>query len=354
MDQAVAAVADRCDGDSLAIERVDVRPGEVLHVQVHTRGRTQWFSVHADDVVELRPEDDEALPLAADMPRLAKTGTLGVLAWRPGRRITLSLDRPGARLVLKGYRRKRLSVAAERYQLAEQLFEGGHLHVPSLLSHDEARCCLSIKRVPGQALVLGIRARERFFRVGSALNAAQQRPAPKVLPRHGPKDELAVLDQWAARVGWAAGSCPEHWDETRARLDPIGALIDEPDGRVAHRDFHDGQLLDASGRLALVDFDMLATADTLLDAANLLAHLRLRALQGLHGTTSESALECGRALLEGLDRTDESNSRLRLRFYQGATFLRLALVYRMRPRYAMLAEPLVHLAGRCLDDLARR
>jgi hypothetical protein len=354
MDDAVAAVAERCGGAALAIERVDVRPDELLHVQAHADRRTRWFAVQAGDVSELNPEEDEALPLARDMKRLAGTGTLGVLAWRPGRRITLALDRPGARLVLKGYRRKRLAAAAERYKLAEELFEGGHLHVPSLLSHDEARCCLSIKRVPGQPLVLGLKARERFFRVGSALHAAQERSVHDALPRHGPGDELAVLDQWAGRVRWAAGALPEGWEATRARLDPVAAVMAEPDGRVAHRDFHDGQLIDESGRLALVDFDMLATADTLLDAANLLAHLRLRALQGLHGTTSESVLECGRALLDGLDRAAEPDSRPRLRFYQAATFLRLSLVYRMRPRYALLAAPLVNLAGRCLDDLARR
>lgn len=354
MDEAVEAVAEHCGGGSISIERVDVRPGELLHVQARCDGAERWFSVQSGDCVELRPEDDAALPLAGDMPRLASTGTLRVLAWRPGRRITLALDRQGARLVLKGYRRKRSAIAAGRYRLAEQLFVGGHLHVPGLLSHDETRCCLSIKRLPGRALVLGIKARERLFRVGSALRAAQERPVPESLASHGPRDELDVLDQWSERVGWAAGCCPESWFATRERLESPCGLLGEPDHRVAHRDLHDGQLLEESGRLALLDFDMLARADTLLDAANLLAHLRLRALQGLHGTTTESAQECGHALLEGLDRSAEPESLLRLRFYQAATFLRLALVYRMRPRFADLAGPLIHLAERCLDDLARR
>ena len=52
-------------------------------------------------------------------------------------------------------------------------------------------------------------------------------------------------------------------------------------------------------------------------------------------------------------RADEPGFRGRLRWYQAATFLRLALVHGLRPGDRELREPLVALAARCLDDRRR-
>ena len=126
---------------------------------------------------------------------------------------------------------------------------------------------------------------------------------------------------------------------------------DEPVVAV-HRDLHDGQLLAGEGLVALLDLDGLAAGAPMLDAANLSAHFELRVLQGLGGADAHGAEVCGRALFEGFAVADTEGLHAALRFYQATTFLRLALLYALRPRWAHLARPLVHYAERCLDELA--
>ena len=121
---------------------------------------------------------------------------------------------------------------------------------------------------------------------------------------------------------------------------------------LTHRDLHDRQLLVTGRGLALLDFDLLCRADATLDAANLLTHLSLRALQGVRGADETSVHACGRALLDGLDRSEEPGFWEKLRFYQATTYLRLALVYRLRPRWRRLCGDLVALGRQCVDELA--
>ena len=90
-----------------------------------------------------------------------------------------------------------------------------------------------------------------------------------------------------------------------------------------------------------------------LDVANLLAHLELRMLQRLRGCTEESCAVLGEALLEGLGHQGDPEFSAALRFYQATTFLRLASVYAVRPRWAMLFGPLVDRARLCRRDLER-
>ncbi|WP_396134697.1 phosphotransferase [Cellulomonas sp. ATA003] len=50
---------------------------------------------------------------------------------------------------------------------------------------------------------------------------------------------------------------------------------------TVHRDLHDKQLLvDGSGGIGLLDFDLAAAGEAALDLANLLVHLELRVHQG--------------------------------------------------------------------------
>jgi len=352
LEHALAAVTGRCGGDAGQVERVDVDRQGRLHLQARTPAGVRWFTQDEQGCREVLPERDGALPLAGELPALGRTGHVEVLAWRPGRRIVLRLDRGGSRLVLKGYRARRSSEVAARHAVARAALDDGWLTVPELLDHDEARACLTFKFSAGQALPLGTMSQERFFRLGAALHAAQQHPPPANLPAHGPQEELAVIDQLGERVDRATGGRPAHWGELRARLEEIEAPA-PPALVLAHRDLHDGQFVAAQDRLVLLDFDLLARADSLLDAANLLAHLKLRALQGVEGAGDEAMLTCGRALLEGLDGPNQPDVARRLRFYQATTFLRLLLVYRLRPRWSGVLPGLLVMAERCLDDLRR-
>ena len=170
------------------------------------------------------------------------------------------------------------------------------------------------------------------------------------LPVHGPSEELDVVDTLLDRARRAGASVPPAFPEVRRRLVAELPPWHEDAGRPAHRDLHDGQVLEHGGELVLLDFDLLSRADPLLDVANMLSHLKLRELQGLCGARSGTVDACGRPLLEGLGRDSEPGARDRLRFYQAATFLRLVLVYALRRRWEHLGPDLLELASRCVDD----
>ncbi|MDP6369933.1 MAG: phosphotransferase [Planctomycetota bacterium] len=173
------------------------------------------------------------------------------------------------------------------------------------------------------------------------------------LPLHHRSDELRILDDLAQRVERVIGVLPDGWAEQRAAIeryrDSKRAFLPV----LAHRDLHDGQFITTEQDIALLDFDCLCLGEKALDVANLIAHLSLRYLQGLSGATPESAEAAGEALLEGLDRSQERGFIKALRFYQATTFLRLALVYELRPRWWHIVPDLVTLSQRCSRDLCR-
>lgn len=348
LEQALAAVAGRCGGDANVVERVDVDRHGVLHLLARAATGPRWFAHDDHGCRELHPEQDGALPLAAELPLLARTGSVEVLSWRPGRRMVLRLDRDGGSLVLKGHRPRRSAEAAARHLAACGLLRDARVAPAELLAQDESRACLTFRRIEARPLELAVTSQERFFRLGAALRAAHERPPPAGLPEHGPQQELEVLDRLAGRVALATGARLPRVEAVRTRLEraaPAGAPA-----VFVHRDLHDRQVLDAGDRLVLLDFDLAARGDPLLDAANLLAHLKLRALQAAGGATEESAMLLGQALLDGLDGRHDDSVPQRLRWYQAATFLRLLLVYRLRPRWTGLLPALLHMAERCLDD----
>ena len=348
---AVAAVLDRCRAEPAAIERVEIDAEGTFTLSLHTPHEARWFTVDGHGCHEVLPEQDDSLPLAADLPRLRDSAKVRLLSWRPRRRIVLRLDQGESGLVLKGYRARRSQPAALRHVMAAGLMAGTRLRVPRFVAHQADREALVLESVAGSPLEPGSLGQERFFLIGAALRVLQGQPVPQPLTVHDADAELAVLDRLGGRFFRAGAELPVGWSDARARLQdhrPPGAAP-----AVAHRDLHDGQILVTEQALVLLDFDLLCAADTLLDAANLLAHIKLRELQGQRDTTPQAVMQCGRALLEGLDRDTEPDFALRLRFYQATSFLRLALVHRLRPAWDALAVPLTRLADRCIDELVR-
>ncbi|MDQ3989296.1 MAG: ATP-binding cassette domain-containing protein, partial [Actinomycetota bacterium] len=94
---------------------------------------------------------------------------------------------------------------------------------------------------------------------------------------HGHREEADVLRRWTTdAAAWDGADRTAAAEQLATRL----LALPEPTRVPAHRDLHDKQLVAVGDRVGLLDLDTLCAADPALDLANLLAHLRLRVLQG--------------------------------------------------------------------------
>lgn len=339
-------------GRELRIDRVDVDASGFLQLTAQTDAGERWFTSDDRGLVEHRPLEDSRIPLAR---RLAESGDAGwrIVSYRPGRRMVVESDWKGLPAVLKGYRRRKSTKAALNHRVVENAMEHGAFRVPRLLHHEPELELLVFERLDGDPFLVTESSAESCFHIGNRLAAFQASPQAADLRAFEVEDELAVLETWRRKVLTGLGELPEGWSEIRAMLDHSASSLPEPDHGLCHRDLHDGQFLIIEERPALLDFDLLCQADTALDPANLLAHFRLRSLQGFRGADEGAVRACGEALLDGLDRQRDDTFWNRLRFYEATSFLRLALVYRLRPRWSKLSGALVVLARRCLEDQLR-
>lgn len=324
--------------------RVDVdttRGVLALTLELQAQSGTRWWRHSESELVSLDPASDPDLPLSTTL------GQSSILSYRPGRRLVLS--RAPEAIVEKGYRKGRFQAAAKRHELAVAL--AGRipgLVLPRVLRHRADSASLVLERLPGAPLRLGPASVSRYAAAGRLLRAFQE-TASSEMPVHSALDELHVLEMWHERVVLATGESDARWPHAFAIAGQIAAALPEAKAVLAHRDLHDGQLLDQGGALALLDFDQLACADEALDPGNLGAHLRLRVLQRFPGADTAAETAAVLALRAGLGRDAEPGFQRRLAFYHGACLLRLALVYRLRPRWYTLAPKLLSEGMRCLE-----
>ncbi len=347
-------VAEALGSESGSVELVrleSVPSGDaVLRVREEGEPVERVFRVDGSRAVEITPEEDDALPVAY-LLRSGGEPIDEILAWRPGRRMTL-LARSGR--VVKGYRARRAERSVRAHEIAFRAARGTLLRVPQVLAFEAETERMDLERIAGTPVSIGPESAETFFRLGHGLREWQEAKPDARLRHHDVRAELEVLRTLAERVAGFFGATPRGYEALYERLAALADGVPEADPTIAHRDLHDGQVLEADGELGLLDFDLLCLADPALDAANLTAHLRLRALQEVRGATESSADAACEALLEGLDRGSEPAFHTRLRFYQAATFLRLSLVYSLRPPWAHVVPPLLDLSSRCLDELRAR
>ncbi|MEW6071943.1 MAG: aminoglycoside phosphotransferase family protein [Planctomycetota bacterium] len=351
LDSAVAGAAALLGRPDVAasVERVEVRPPATLVLTVLDGTHRRWLRHAEGEIAEIRPEDDAELALARRLRGAPAAGVPPILSYRPGRRVVLEGMSGDRAAVLKGYRRGKPIAALAAHRIAEETNAKGAFLVPRLLEFRPAEDALVFERVAGPSLPLDRPANGLFLRIGERLAAFQAAGAGDEVPLFRPADELAVLDQWAARVEWATGGLPAGWSEGRARLGARAAEAETPEIALSHRDLHDRQMLLTSRGVALLDFDLLCRADPALDVANLLVHLRLRALQGLVAGGAAGAAARGEELLAGLGRRDREFL-ARLRFYEASSCLRLSLVYGIRPRWRHLSPALVEMGQHFLLD----
>ncbi len=331
--------------------RADPRGEDALQLQVARDGGWVWFELRGENLRRLRLEEDRRLPGVSRLADLRAAGGGELLAWRPGKRATLRAA--GLGRVLKTYRAGRAAAAADRFRWAAEAAAGTGLRVPTVLCLEEPQDLLELELLPGASFELLTDQADVFYRLGHGLRQFQDQGRGRFpeLALHDRAREEAVLDDLAQRVIDVCGALPEGWQEARRLVSEASGGAKPGELVPTHRDLHDGQLLDGERQIGLLDFDLLCQAEPALDVANLSAHLRLRAIQRSSGATEDGVEDLSLALLDGFDRGAEEGFLESLRYYQATTFLRLALVYSLRPKWLHIVPSLVALSERCAHEV---
>jgi aminoglycoside phosphotransferase (APT) family kinase protein len=247
-----------------------------------------------------------------------------LVAHRPERRavVRLPAGQPGSVAYAKVVRPTVLAAVARTTRAAADL----PVRTPAVLQVDEEAAAVVTAALPGRTLhdLLDSSVAVAACRsAGRALAQLQRTPVPSWLPRHEDGDEQAVVRRWQ-QLAELHGLAPAF------ALPPAAAAApdedEDEDPVLIHRDFHDKQVVvDDDGEVGVLDFDLMALGSPLLDLANLLVHLDLRALQGL----VRDAGPLRAAVLEGYGATEAQVARLAR--YERGTWQRLAAVYAFRP-----------------------
>lgn len=341
------AASVRTVGVPVVVERVDfAKDGARIVTETHGAVR-RWFAEHAGNRRELWPRSDDALPLAKDWETLERRGSVDVLAYRPGRRVVLRCGADEQKsCIVKGYRRGRDVAAAERLSIAARAAEGLSVRIGVMLEHDPRRCAVVSTDLGGEPLDLGRVDVARFERFGADLRHFQTRTDLLDefgfdLGVHTAVDELAVIELLRARLTNEGLERLTELDGAVGALERAAARCASRADALAHRDLHDGQLLDLGSVFGWIDFDLATRADSALDAGNLIAHFELRRRQGVVGLDHQRVADLRAAFLRGLGRSEHEDFVRRLAFYESATLLRLGLVYFSRPPWAHLSAGLI-------------
>lgn len=222
----------------------------------------------------------------------ARKSSVSILRYKPERRCLVRADlstrsaggESGSRVVVaQAYGD---DSGARVHAAMRRLREHGHpaLRTPRPLGWNASRRTLIQEFVPGTPWG------ERLHDPGAASGAALAGRALRELREVAPPDGLRSADAWtatteAARVlhdlariagGELAGAATEL---ASALLRGLGDLRPAPPS-LLHGDFHYHQLLVEADSGALIDWDEIRLGDPREDAGNLIAHLRLRELQG--------------------------------------------------------------------------
>lgn len=263
---------------------------------------------------------DRRLPAVAERLRRPDTWLVG---HRPERRAVLRDPDGSFTKIVRPNRWSRLLATA---RLAESL----PLPTPRILTADQTANSVTTAPLPGRTLTDLLSdgsAPDACRAAGRALSVLHRvdhrADVFRDLPSHDLAAEQAVTDHWL-RQAHEHGALPGPVDQATAPTFPGPNRSDQL--TLIHRDLHDGQvLIDDRGRAGVLDFDLLAIGDPALDLANLIAHLELRATQGLVPDPAPLIA----AVLAGYRPTKAIAARIPT--YRALTHRRLTAVYAFRP-----------------------
>ena len=291
---------------------------------------------------------DRRLPGLAE---LVATPGAKLLVHRPEKRAVVLLERPGGRCYAKVVRPKRANRLARKFLAVRQLTSDAFT-VPELLEIDVAAGVTIWSALPGvtlRELLFGSDGRgtargmtevhsrtqqrrgassppgERYLQaaaqgVGRALRTLHGAVPPPNTTSHGVVDEISWLENRLERIEQFT---PRMYGPCRAAATGVfeNLVADRSPLVLVHRDFSDSQvLIDARGRVGLLDFDTLALGEAALDLARLLVCLQWRAAP--RRCLMELAQMVAAGFLEGYG-ADPAVYR-RLNAYTDAAYLRWA------------------------------
>lgn len=277
-----------------------------------------------------------------------------VVRHKPGRRSTLALDISVAGAVRRVYGKTYASGrAAGVHEVLQRLSEaracGEDVELPRAIAYVPALRLALQSGLAGTAGAAAFLAGDTALarRVAEALHALHNSRVE--LPRqHTIANEL---DPLRLRVEQLAEVVPRLARRARSSL----ALLEEQvvgfadwRFRPVHRDFYHDQLLVENGRVGVLDWDDAAMSEPAVDVANILAHLRLLALQ--HPGSAEAVARSAAALRERYRSLDGELSQALVRSLEAATLVRLAHIHLSRARGALLAVGLLEASQRLLAE----
>ena len=332
------------------VRRVAVASLGTLYIETEEGEKQRFFVFEGNELSELLIENDSKIPLASKSRKPGSMTGNAIISYRPGRRIVLGSinDKNGS--ITKAYKKHKSPKAAKNYAIAQAACDQGGFDIPELLRYETQNDCLVMAKRIGKAPVIASDTISTWARIGTCLQQFHTSHGTHDLEEFSSCDELLVLDERARRFLLCMPLLPKGWQAGREHLET--ALFNLPPAilGLTHRDLHDGQFIVAGDTISLLDFDLLCQADLALDAGNLLAHIKLRTLQGRQQGDSSAFMECSKAFLAGLGRQHEPGFEHRLLFYQASTFYRLALLYALRPRWSHLTDSLIVEGKRCIDS----
>ncbi|GAA1454591.1 phosphotransferase family protein [Nesterenkonia lacusekhoensis] len=335
------------EGRSWLIERVWPAASAPLPVEVRAADgvepvlRAGWFHPGegaSASTLQLLPAGED--PRLKALASAAADGV--VVSHRPGKRAVVRREGGaggGGTRFVKVVRPGRTAEIMEGIRRA-QAFDGP-FRTPRVLGSDEST--VSFEALRGTSLHEAHRFSAADWEVAwaqvlEAWETTIQHPGelPEGTPVHDADAEIAVLRRWAQH----AQPVIEDFELLVDAVESAAHRLQEaPAGKVvpAHRDLHDKQLLWSPDHgPGVLDVDTACLAPPALDLANLRAHARWRAEQGVWSREQSAAVV--RAINDTAYRAGVAQDTLSA--YEQATLLRLGCVYAFRPRYPAAAAEL--------------
>ena len=332
------------------VRRVAVASQGTLHIEIEEGEKQRFFVFEENEISELLVENDSKIPLLSKLRKPDSVTGNAIISYRPGRRIVLGSINATNEIITKAYKKHKSQQAAKSYAIAQAACEQGGFDIPELLRYEtQTDSLVMVKRI-GKAPVIASDTISTWALIGTCLQQFHTSHGTHDLEEFSARDELLVLDERARRFLLCMPSLPKAWQAGREQLETALTYLPPAILGLTHRDLHDGQFIVAGDTISLLDFDLICHADLALDAGNLLAHMKLRTMQGQQQGAHSAFKDCSKAFLFGLGRQQESGFEHRLYFYQASTFYRLALLYALRPRWSHLTDSLIVEGKRCIDS----